>query len=258
MAFHKVLRISDHKVITFGEMIDDVRKADIVLVGETHDSMKDHAAELDVIQALHDRNATIGIGLEMFRADSQKSLDEWSSGTLDEAKFIRIYYNNWRMPWPYYGDILLYARNQAIPIVGLNVPDAVSRKVATTGFASLTPAERALLPPGISCNVDPRYMEFIRRVYETHGAQDDTFVHFCEAQMVWDKSMAWHLIGYMKKHPGRKMVVLSGTGHAWKRGIPEQLKELSSYSYKVVLPQVPDERQRSSITTSDADYIFLD
>ncbi len=257
-AYNNVLRVSDGRVISFEEMIDDLKKADIVFVGEVHDSERDHQAEFDIISALHERDVPIGIGLEMFRAESQRSLDEWNSGKLDEAGFIRVYYDNWRIPWPFYGDILQYAKQHAIPMVGLNVPDAISKKVATKGFSALTHDERAQLPPGISCNVDERYMDFIRRVYESHAAGKDSFVHFCEAQMLWDKSMAWHLEHYMKKHPGRKMVVLSGIGHSWKRGIPDQIRQSSSYTFKVVLPAVPNGAKRSSITTADADYIFAD
>jgi len=257
-AYRHALRLHDGKVIPFAEMIDDLKNADIVFVGEVHDSMRDHQAELDVIRALHEKGVRFGIGFEMFRADSQKDLDEWNDGKLDKAKFVRVYYDNWRMPWPLYGDIFLYARSHSIPMVGLNVPDAISRKVATTGFASLTRQELAQLPPGISCNVDQKYMDFIKKVYEAHAAEKDSFVHFCEAQMVWDKSMAWHLLGYMKKRPGEKMVVLSGIGHAWKRGIPEQVKQSSSYTLRVVLPAVPDATKRSSITSADADYIFID
>jgi uncharacterized iron-regulated protein len=257
-AYHKVLRVGDGKVVSFGEMVDDLRNADIIFVGETHDSIRDHSAEFDIVSALHELDVPIGIGLEMFRADSQKSLDIWKNGTLDRERFIRIYYDNWRMPWPYYRDILLYARQHTIPIAGLNVPDNISKKVAEKGFGSLTPAELAQLPPGISCNVDRQYMDFIRKVYESHAAHKDSFVHFCEAQMVWDKSMAWHLVRYMKKHPGEKIVVLAGIGHAWKRGIPEQVRQSSSYTYKVVLPSVPDATKRSRITSADADYIFID
>lgn len=257
-AQHNVLRMSDGKVVSFGEMIDDLKRTDIVFVGEMHGNMRDHIAEFDVISVLHERDVPIGIGLEMFRADSQKILDEWKNGTLDKEQFIRVYYDNWRMPWPFYGDILLYAREHAIPIAGLNVPEAISKKVAAEGFSSLSRAERAQLPPGISCNVDQRYMDFIRRVYESHTAEKKSFVNFCEAQMVWDKSMAWHLVRYMKDHPGQKMVVLSGIGHAWKRGVPEQVKQSSAYTFKVLLPAVPDETKRSSITAADADYILID
>jgi uncharacterized iron-regulated protein len=101
-------------------------------------------------------------------------------------------------------------------------------------------------------------MEFIRKAYAGHAMQDRAFVNFCEAQMVWDKSMAWHLMAYRKKNPGRTVVVLAGVGHAWKRGIPEQVEMESKYAYRVILPLVPDQIEKETVTTRDADYVLLD
>jgi uncharacterized iron-regulated protein len=130
--------------------------------------------------------------------------------------------------------------------------------VAQHGFSSLTPEEKKQLPPGISCSVDPAYMEFIRRAYAEHSHQDAKFMNFCEAQMVWDKSMAWHVMGYLKKNPDKKMVVLAGVGHAWKRGISEHLTAESTLSCRVVLPAIPNEIDRQSVTPRDADYVLLE
>jgi uncharacterized iron-regulated protein len=253
----KVLRVRDGKIITFAGMIDDVKKADFVFVGEVHDMSEHHRAELDIIRAVHESAMPIAVGLEMFRADSQGALDSWVRGKLSVEKFLPAYYDNWREPWPLYRDIFQYARDQEIPLLGLNVPDRIAEKVARQGFASLTQAERRQLPPGISCNVDPTYMEFIRKAYAGHPMHDRGFVNFCEAQMVWDKAMAWHLITYVKKKPGRTVVVLAGVGHAWKRGIPEQVGADSKYTYRVVLPLIPDQIDRETVTTEDADYVLL-
>ena len=75
------------------------------------------------------------------------------------------------------------------------------------------------------------------------GTQEKEFVNFCEAQMVWDKSMAWHLMGYLKKNPDTTMVVLAGVGHAWKRGISEQLDERRSPTGSF-FPVIPDQIER--------------
>jgi len=256
-AYRRVLRISDGAVIPFDSMIHELQGVDIVFIGESHDREKDHQAELDIIRAMYKKGSRMGIGLEMFRADSQNTLEGWINGSVDQDTFIRAYYNNWPMPWPFYRDILLYAREKKIPMVGLNVPDRIAEKVAENGFKSLGREELAKLPPGISCNVDPGYMDFIERAYEAHNMKKERFIFFCEAQMLWDKAMAWHLIEYMKKHPGREMVVLAGVGHSWKRGIPEQVKIDASYTFKVVLPGVPYKTDTRSITTRDADYILL-
>jgi uncharacterized iron-regulated protein len=161
------------------------------------------------------------------------------------------------VPWPLYRDIFEYARDHQLPLVGLNIPDGISKKIARSGFASLSDEEKKKLPPGISCNVDPTYMEFIRKAYSGHHGHGKDFVNFCEAQMVWDKSMAWHTINYLKKNSNKTMVVLAGVGHAWKRGIPDHLLADSKLSYRVVLPAVPNEIDRESVTTADADYVLL-
>jgi uncharacterized iron-regulated protein len=256
-AYKKALRVRDWTVVPFGVMIDELQKADIVFVGESHDSERDHRAELDVISALYEKSVRPGIGLEMFRAESQNTLDGWTSGRLDQDIFIRAYYDNWRIPWPFYRDIFMYAREKRIPMVGLNVPDEISKKVAAQGFNSLSSKELTKLPPGISCDVDPSYMHFIENAYEAHGMKKEHFVFFCEAQMLWDKTMAWHLIEYMKKNPGRKMVVLAGMGHSWKRGMPEQVRRSAPYTFKVVLPSAQNEIKKGAVTTLDADYVLL-
>jgi uncharacterized iron-regulated protein len=194
----------------------------------------------------------------MFRADSQSALDSWVRGKASLDSFLPVYYDNWTEPWPLYRDIFVYAREHEISLAGLNIPSVLSKKIARGGFDSLTADEKKQLPPGISCNVDPTYMEFIRKAYSDHsGHQGKKFVNFCEAQMVWDKSMAWHLAGFMKNRPDTTMVVLAGVGHAWKRGIPEQLEPGADLSSRVVLPAIPEEIDRESVTTRDADYILL-
>ncbi len=143
-------------------------------------------------------------------------------------------------------------------MVGLNIPDEIAATVAKKGFASLTEKERQILPPGISCDVDPTYMNFIKQAYVGHSQKTDKqFLHFCEAQMVWDKSMAANLIDYRKKHPSQTVVVLAGVGHAWKRGIPEQLARESKYTVKTALPLVPGQIERDTVTVHDADYVLL-
>jgi uncharacterized iron-regulated protein len=256
-AFQMALRVSDGKTVPFEEMIDELKKADIIFIGESHDNRSDHQAELDIIRALNDKGIRTAVGLEMFRAESQNILEGWTDGTLDQNTFIRAYYDNWRMPWPFYRDIFLYARGKRIPMVGLNIPEKIAEKVAAKGFNSLSREELAKLPPSISCDVDPSYMDFIEFAYEAHGMKKERFVFFCEAQMLWDKAMAWRLVNYMKKNPGRKMVVLAGSGHSWKRGIPEQVRRTEPYTFKVVLPSIQDRIKIGSITTGDADYVLI-
>lgn len=252
-----VLRVSNGEVIAFDRMVEEVRRADIIFIGEVHDVRSHHQAELALIKALHESDAPLVIGLEMFRSDSNAALDAWIAGTLSLEEFLPSYYDNWREPWPLYRDIFLYAREHRIPFLGLNIPDAIAETVSRGGFASLSPEERKRLPPGISCDIDARYMDFIKKAYADHTPNGRGFARFCEAQMVWDKTMAWNMIQFLKKNPGRTMVVLAGVGHAWKRGIPEQVVRQSPFAYKVIMPIVPGQVEKKTVTVQDADYLLL-
>jgi len=253
-----VLRLSDRKIISFGQMIEDLKKTRLVFVGEIHNQEFHHRQQTAIIKALHDSGIRVAVGFEMFTAESQDDLNGWVNGRLPLGDFVKIYYKNWGMPWPLYRDILLYIQENRVPAVGLNIPPGISEKVAAHGFSSLTPGEIGKLPPGISCTVDDRYMEFIRRAYSTHRDSKE-FVHFCEAQVLWDKTMAWNLVEFIRNNGTGTVVVLAGTGHAWKRGIPDQVRILSDKTdYKVILPEVPDYIEPNNITSEDADYILLE
>ncbi|MDA8387702.1 MAG: ChaN family lipoprotein [Nitrospiraceae bacterium] len=253
----RVLRVRDKRVIGFREMVREIKSADVILLGEVHSSAADHRAQLAVIRALRAAKAPFAIGLEMFRADSQKALDRWVSGQSSLRSFQDIYYKNWSAPWPLYRDIFLYARQRRIPMVGLNVPKDISDTVFARGFNSLTPAEKKEVPPGISCTVDKKYQRFINEAYQFHRVMGGgSFYDFCQAQMLWDSVMAWHIVDHLESAPGVKMVVLTGVGHAWKRGIPARIGRRSDYRVSVVLPEMPTGKSDRDITTGDADYIL--
>jgi uncharacterized iron-regulated protein len=236
---------------------DELKKVNIVFVGEVHDEIDHHRLQLEVIRALHETDTPMAVGLEMFKSNDQNILDSWIQGKLSLDKFVPAYYENWGLPWPVYQDIFWYARVHEISLLGLNVPNRLTAKVAREGFAALSKDERSLLPSGISCNLDDKYREFVRKAYSGHPSHDRMFDHFCEAQMVWDKSMAWNLVQYLKKNPARTVVVLAGVGHAWKRGIPEQVAMESSFTSRVILPLIPDQIDLKTVTIKDADFVML-
>jgi len=251
-------RVNDRKLISFEELIEDLKKTTIIFVGESHDNRFHHQLQLDIIKALNLSNTPIAIGFEMFTAESQNDLDQWITGTLPVEKFVKVYYKNWGFPWPLYKDTLLYLKDNKIQAIGINVPAEISQKVASSGFSSLTKKELEKLPPEIGCAIDEKYINFIKRAYVAHGNTDKQFVHFCEAQLLWDKAMAWNLVEFLKKYPNKTVVVLTGNGHTWKKAVPEQLRTFSVKTpYRVLLPEIPGYIDTRNITTEDADYILL-
>ena len=238
------------------ELVPYLLQQKIVIVGEHHNNEDHHWAQLRVIQALKDAGADVAVGLEMFRSDSQSELDRWVAGETSENAFEQVYYDNWNFPWPLYGDMLEFARDEKIPVVGLNVSKGITRQVAKGGFQSLDAKQRKALPM-VSCHVDENYMNFIKESYGMHGHGQLDFTYFCEAQLVWDKAMAVHIIDYLYRHPYALMVVIAGKGHAQKMGIPAQVRKRSALPYAVMLPQLPQGLVTGGPDETDADYLFL-
>ena len=50
-----------------------------------------------------------------------------------------------------------------------------------------------------------------------------------------------NLLQFLKKNPQHTIVVLAGTGHSWKPGIPEQVElQSKGITYQVILPEIQD------------------
>lgn len=255
----KAVRLYDLRqqdVVTDAAAIERLKAARIVLVGEHHNNPDHHQAQLKVIRTLHNSGRKIAVGLEMFRKDSQDALDRWIAGKTSEAHFIPIFLDNWNFDWKLYRPIFDYARENRIPMVGLNVAREITAQVAYKGFASLNEAQKGTLE-GITCNVTPQYRAFISQAYGAHGHGNMNFNRFCEAQLVWDTAMAVYAIDYLEQQPDRVMVILAGSGHARKLGIPTQLAKRTHWPVAVVLPETKGVFEAASISADNADFIIL-
>lgn len=256
---------------SFAQAAEAVPGGALVSAGEQHDNPSHHMAQLEVIRALHATGRPLAVGLEMVQTASQPVLDAWVFGDLPESEMITAFQSNWGDSWLLYRPIFLFCRDKKIPLLGLNVPRAITRQVAREGFASLSPEQRGELPP-VSCVLDPAYEQELRQVLGPHGAphgrpggpqasggDDSGFTRFCEAQLVWDTSMAFHALEHQKVNPQATVVILCGFMHAWKRAMPAQIRRLSPTTPVVVFePVVEDRLTRENAEPGDADYLFLD
>ncbi len=248
-----IIRIRDGKRTSFQDMVNDLSSAKAIFIGEQHDDPAHHKTQFDVIRAMNEKDTPLAIGLEMFKKDSQENLDAWVSGKIPEEIFIPIFLEDWGFGWDLYRDIFHYARDHNIPLIGLNVPREITRKVGTSGFLSLTDEERGKLPPGVTCELDEEYMDHLVEVFQYKKNSEKSFIYFCEAQVLWDQAMAWHLSEYMKDNRDRTVIVLAGAIHAWKYGIPKQKQRYIAVEQRVIVPDLPV--GPGSISVDDADYL---
>ena len=252
------LKVSAKKYMPLEDVIFETSISDLIFVGEHHDNIHHHINQFEIIRELHEKaQVPLAIGLEMFERSDQDILDNWIKGQLEIEQFIRFFYKNWRQPWPLYRDIFIYAKEHQIPLVGLNVPDEIVKKVAQNGYTSLTEEDLSRLPLGITCNVTEQYEKFIKKVYNWHSTKKSkSFSNFCEAQVLWDTAMAINLLEFHEKNNDATVVVLAGSTHAWKPGIPAQVLERKKLSTAIILPEDRDLHRRN-VSVEETDYMWL-
>ena len=250
-----IISMERNQIVTFAEMIEEIKNERVIFIGEKHDNLHHHLAQLQVVKGLSAKGVKVAIGLEMFRADSQQALDAWVSGNMVFSDFQKVYRDNWTF-WEQYADIYIYAREKKIPLIGLNISREITQKVARNGFDGLSSIELKQIPI-VQCKINKKYMDFIRRALGGHDMDAIQFKNFCEAQMLWDKIMAINLKEYLLKNPDTSVVVLAGSGHSWKYGIPTQLADIGNFSYRVLLPDIPGRLAAEGASFGDTDYLML-
>jgi uncharacterized iron-regulated protein len=248
------------------EILQQLEQADVIYLGETHNEVLDHQAQLKIIQELYHKNSKIAIGFEMFQCPYQTILDQYIAGNITEEQLIEQseYNQRWGFPWEYYADILRFSQQYQLPILALNTPSEITRKVAREGLKSLTAEEQQYIPPLEEIKTDnANYRQMLQEIYQQHHhdgfGNSQAFENFFLAQVLWDETMAEKVAEFIAENPDYQVIVLVGEGHiVYDYGIPSRVERrlnstgLTQYS---VLFQSPDE-DPIPLTENIADLIW--
>jgi len=223
--------------VTAEQMHAAITDARIIYVGETHDNPASHRQELQVLKAVVNRYpGQVSLGMEMFNASHQEVLDRWVAGELGEKEFLKEseWYGNWQSDFAYYSELLHYAREAKIPVVGINVSKELRQKVGMNDLDELDEETRIQLP---EMDFNDRYQRAMAEsVFAGHGQGPKMFEAFLRVQTLWDESMAENIVRYMAdKEQGHRMVVIAGGYHVRHGfGIPRRVYRRMPTSYVLV------------------------
>lgn len=206
--------------------LDDVlklaRDKDYILIGEDHRNVCDHVVQQRVLAALAESDTPPVVGLEMVAADKQPVLDDFAAGmvSVDGLEAELEWNERWGAPFSLFRGHFEIIRRHSLPVAGLNVPSAVTRKIARQGIDALDPDERAWLPAEIvpAPNAQVPYLD---AVLDQHAGLNDREPHTDEAtrrerfflvQSIWDSAMAEQAVALRRKYDW-PVLVLAGGGH---------------------------------------------
>jgi uncharacterized iron-regulated protein len=255
------------EVFSASDLAARLRDTRLLLIGESHTTADFHRVQLRVIRALREAGRNVMIGLEMFPYTEQRSLDQWRDGLLTENGFVTLarWYEFWGYHWNYYRDIFLYARDNRIPMYGVNTPRSVVTAVRQKGIANLSDADRQRVPPHIDVE-NPVHLVFFQASFDDdnsmHGRMPETMLKSMQAaQATWDASMAWNSVSVLKAAPADSiLVVLVGSGHvAYGVGIEHQARQWFNGKITTLIPvPVKDSEARpvAAVKASYANFVW--
>jgi uncharacterized iron-regulated protein len=219
----------------------ELQQSQIIYLGEAHTNAQDHAEQLRILMALHQQNPQVAIAVEMFQRPFQGAVDRYLAGEIDEAQLLQQteYEQRWGYDWRYYAPLMRYAKEHNLPVIAMNTPTEITRKVAQAGLANLKEAEQVYIPPLDQIRTDADftpnrgYRQMLGEIFAMHahhrqGDQqsdgNDRFERFFAAQVLWDETMAESIVQFHQRQPDYQILVIAGQGHiVYDYGIPSRV-----------------------------------
>jgi uncharacterized iron-regulated protein len=252
-----------------GARLDDaafdakLRAARVVYVGEEHPNPHHHAAQIEVLERLHQLDPSLALGLEMLPRTLQAPLDDFIGGKLDEQRFLEAV--DWKKTWGYpfglYAPLLRFSRDHHLRAVALNAPRSLTMAVAKRGVTGLTPDEKKQLPemqPGPEA-----HREQVREAFGAHPHgkfSQGQFERFYAAQLVWDETMATRVAETLGAADApHRLLVIAGEGHVRHHAVPDRAVRRGAGPYLLIValfePDLPDALKEN---VADVLWVFDD
>jgi uncharacterized iron-regulated protein len=248
-------------VVSLAQMLAVTSDARVVYVGETHDNPASHRLELQALQGLEERHpGKAALGMEMFNRSQQPVLDRWVAGKLDEKTFLKEarWFEVWRSDFAYYRDLLNYARDHHIPVIGLNAEKSLVQAVTAKPLEELSPEQKAQLPE-MDQN-DPYQHGMIEGIFAGHSHGKMVLDGFIRGQTLWDETMAESAARFLQSPEGRDrhLLVIAGANHiSHGYGIPRRVFRRVPTSYQLIGGQeivISAEKQKELMDVELPDY----
>jgi hypothetical protein len=123
-----------------------LERARIVYIGEKHDDPSHHQFQEEIIRSLHRQGTPVTVGMEMIDLTQQAALDDYLDKRISWNEFVlhTAFDRGWGRTSPAYARILSWCRRNEVPVIALNAPQTVTRKLARN--EPLTAEEKQLVP----------------------------------------------------------------------------------------------------------------
>ncbi|MFP4472041.1 MAG: ChaN family lipoprotein, partial [Bacteroidales bacterium] len=193
------------KEAKYKHLLKDAAQADVVLFGELHNNPIGHWLQLELTGSLYDeKDGNIVLGAEMFEADNQLLLDEYTTGLIRERNFENEakLWNNYQTD---YKPLVEFARAHNLKFVATNIPRRYASMVHQQGFEALdslpATAQAYIAPLPVLYDAElPGYKGMLAMMGDMRHANDN----LPKAQAIKDATMANFILENLQ--PGQTLI----------------------------------------------------
>ena len=229
----EILHLPTGLKVSFDQMQNAISSSRVIYIGETHDNIEAHRAQLEIIEDLAKRfPGKISVGMEMFRRSAQQNLNQWNKGELSSDQFKKLFRKHWGNGYALYRPIFEFLNKNHIPLIGLKS----SKKTEDTFRNNDQPGQNDL--PKIDFN-DRYHRPFSMSIFGGHQAMEKPY----RMLLLWEETMAQTVADFLinPSNINSKLVILAGGFHVqYGFGIPKRAFRRVPHSYSIVLPTVTE------------------
>lgn len=261
----KSFRVFDRvgKPVELAQIVESLKDADAVFLGEQHDDQIAHQLQLQIFQTAFERygkSRPIVLSMEMFERDTQTVINEYLADLINESNFITSSraWNNYKTD---YRPLVEFAKANKLPIVAANAPRRYVNRVSRLGSESL-----GALSADAKSTIAPLPFADASKDYAAKFAalMGGTVLHnsnMLGAQSLWDATMADSIRKSMEQHKNAVVINLNGSFHSENRlGAPEHLLKYNPKTRIVVVTMKSAENFPNFDQTKDraaGDFVIL-
>jgi uncharacterized iron-regulated protein len=200
--------------VTYEDMVKTALEAELVFFGELHNNPIAHWMQLKMLKSFKEKTSRqLMVGAEMFETDNQLLINEYLGGIIPEKNFEdeAKLWNNYKTD---YKPLILFAKQNNIPVIATNTPRRYAAMVNRGGFETLDTlsdeAKKLIAPLPFPYNPELPGYKAMTEMPVMHGPKRN-MENLPKAQALKDATMA-HFI--LKNHKDRGLFYhLNGSYH---------------------------------------------
>ena len=254
-----------------------LRGFDVIYLGEEHQNPDHINAALLILKSILAQGRRPVLGMEMFSWDGQPALDRYVTQETDaDQQFLEDarWKQNWGGAFEDYAPLVVFAREHRIPVLALNPPRPLVRRVVKDGLEKVVKGDEAARwgMSGEELVEDAGYREAILgQLKACHGGGTDRdYQGMYEASLFRDEGMAKTIADSLARmategDPARgPFVSYTGGGHIqYRLPVPSRVQRIGGSGVKQVTIYMTSfdpartEEVRELLTRHIADYLWL-